>query len=506
MIFMIPKGNNKMDKICEFCAALKPVVYCKADAAFLCLSCDAKVHSANSLSNRHLRTLLCDSCRNHPAYARCLDHRMFVCSTCDHSIHVRSSPHQKRILSSYTGCPSAKDFAALWGFAFDEFDKIAGQLQLFSAPRTTSAQPSKATFEFPIETHLSIGSTSRTSKLNYSTLVSGAQTEEGFGSKQTEKLYKGQKQQNIGFILQQILDLKKLQLTEVDNSSSPLMSSLEETDVSSSVFKNSKKYDDSVNHAQQDPDNAECLLRDSLPLSFAQSEDSPLPTTAANPLVGESFCDQLWSQNMQDLGVCEDILCHDDFNIPDVDITFRNFEELFGTEQDPIRGLLDEKNASFSSVEKDMSLDTSHNRNAGKRVDPSVASAVYVSQPVCMNEDTSPSNQTFAFPGSLDYHQTIEPSYSTMSFSMSRFSADGGGIGCLDSGLSPFITGAEGSYHSSDLEGLHSEAKDVTMKRKEKQTWYAPRKAGIDVRKRVKGRLAKTEEYDSDSIDITRSY
>ncbi|WCJ24454.1 B-box zinc finger family protein [Euphorbia peplus] len=503
-----------MDKICEFCTALKPVVYCKADAAFLCLSCDAKVHSANSLSNRHLRTLLCDSCRNRPAHARCLDHRMFLCYTCDHRIHLGSSPHQKRILSSYTGCPSAKDFAALWGFALDELDQIVGQQQLFSASCTTSAQPSKATFDFARETQPSIGSSSRTSKLNYSTLVSGAQRQEGFRSKQTEKLCKGQKQQNIGFILQQILDLKKLQLTEVDNSS-PMISSLEETDVSSTVFRTSKNYDDSVNHIEQcqDTNNSDCLLQDSL--NFSQSENSPLPTTAANPLAGESFWpgqgDQLWSQNMQDLGVCEDILYNDDFNMPDVDITFRNFEELFGTEQDPNRALLDETDASFSSVEKDMSLDTSHNRNPGKTVDHSVASAVYVSQPAYINEDTSTSNQGFNFPGSLDYHRTIRPSYSTMSFSMSRFSADGDDNEYLDGGVSPFITGAEVSAQSPNLEGLH---KDATTKRykekknrmKEKQTRYAPRKAGSDVRKRVKGRMAKTEEYDSDGVDVTRSY
>lgn len=40
---------------------------------------------------------------------------------------------------------------------------------------------------------------------------------------------------------------------------------------------------------------------------------------------------------MQDIGVCEELVCPDDFNIPDVDMTFQNFEELFGGDQDPIR-------------------------------------------------------------------------------------------------------------------------------------------------------------------------
>lgn len=44
---------------------------------------------------------------------------------------------------------------------------------------------------------------------------------------------------------------------------------------------------------------------------------------------------QLWDQNLQDIGVCEDTICDDhDFHIPDIDLTFRNFEELFGADYD----------------------------------------------------------------------------------------------------------------------------------------------------------------------------
>lgn len=61
---------------------------------------------------------------------------------------------------------------------------------------------------------------------------------------------------------------------------------------------------------------------------------------------------------MQDLGVCEELICQDDFNIPDVDLTFRNFEELFGGDQDPMRSLLDDnKDMSYSSIDKDLSLE-----------------------------------------------------------------------------------------------------------------------------------------------------
>ncbi|RXH79261.1 hypothetical protein DVH24_040408 [Malus domestica] len=86
-------------------------------------------------------------------------------------------------------------------------------------------------------------------------------------------------------------------------------------------------------------------------------------STAGLPLHTESFwqcrstvqSNQLWPQNMQDIGVCEELVCPDDFNIPDVDMTFQNFEELFGGDQDPIRAAVlhdkDEHDASeVSSV------------------------------------------------------------------------------------------------------------------------------------------------------------
>lgn len=73
---------------------------------------------------------------------------------------------------------------------------------------------------------------------------------------------------------------------------------------------------------------------------------------------------QLWPQIIQDLRVCEEVACDDDFNIPDVDLTFRNFEELFGGDQDPIRAMHDDKDDTCSSLEKDLSHDTSDNGHA----------------------------------------------------------------------------------------------------------------------------------------------
>lgn len=75
---------------------------------------------------------------------------------------------------------------------------------------------------------------------------------------------------------------------------------------------------------------------------------------------------QFMSQNVQDLGLFEDLSCRDDFNnIPDVDVTFKSFEELFGGNQDPATGLLTSDNdLSCSSVDREISFDKSENSRA----------------------------------------------------------------------------------------------------------------------------------------------
>ncbi|KAG8038607.1 hypothetical protein GUJ93_ZPchr0255g33285 [Zizania palustris] len=42
---------------CELCGGVA-AVHCAADNAFLCVSCDAKVHGANFLASRHRRRRL----------------------------------------------------------------------------------------------------------------------------------------------------------------------------------------------------------------------------------------------------------------------------------------------------------------------------------------------------------------------------------------------------------------------------------------------------------------
>lgn len=50
-------------KKCELCNSVAKM-YCESDQAILCWDCDSRVHSANFLVAKHLRTLLCHLCQS----------------------------------------------------------------------------------------------------------------------------------------------------------------------------------------------------------------------------------------------------------------------------------------------------------------------------------------------------------------------------------------------------------------------------------------------------------
>ncbi|XP_039013985.1 putative zinc finger protein At1g68190 [Hibiscus syriacus] len=416
-----------MEKVCEFCTTSRPVVYCKSDAAHLCLSCDAKVHSANALSNRHLRTLLCDSCGLFPSHVCCFDHRMFLCPGCDQSVHDASSQnHQRRAISNYLGCPSAKDFAALWGFEINESDNNPLQDQSLS----NSCISMNANVVEPRNLRQSCSRIGVSlSKSGVSSLAARGHNS-GSNSQQAKVLNKVQLVKNTSLILQQILDLKSLQLTEGD-SHFPFNGGLERA-ATSSICTSSKNVDSNLVH-----DVGINIHRSNNPLEELNMDlDNLLPSsTSGMPFYGESIwlCkspipnSQLWSQNMQDLGICEDTFCQDDLNMPDIDLSFRNFEDLFGVDQGPMGGPLANKDVPSSSIEKEMTNNNSDNVNA--------ISMEGISASAC----------------------TIQPSYSAM-LSVSRFSADTSAPDCLDNEVSPLVDG-EASCISPDLDGFHSEAR-----------------------------------------------
>ncbi|KAF8080598.1 hypothetical protein N665_0933s0009 [Sinapis alba] len=257
-----------MERLCEVCKAYRAVVYCIADAASLCLPCDVKVHSANALSGRHLRTLLCGFCKNQPCVVRCLDHKMFLCNGCNEKIHgVVSSKHVRHDVRCYTGCPSAKDFAVMWGFRVMDNDVSLEKAFAMAKPKV---------------------------------------------------------QREAGFVLEQILELEKLQLREESKG----LSLTEHADPSPlELPKQSEERLVDLPQAGKE------LIVDFSHLSSSSTLGDSL-WECKSPF---NKSNQLWYQNLQDIGVCEDTVCDDDdFHIPDIDLTFRNFEELFGADPDPI--------------------------------------------------------------------------------------------------------------------------------------------------------------------------
>ncbi|XAR68082.1 hypothetical protein NMG60_11003084 [Bertholletia excelsa] len=92
----------------------------KSDSARLCLRCDSCVHSANCLSQRHPRWLICDKCSAQPAIVRCVDEKISLCQNCDWNGNCCLGPgHVRQTLSFYSGCPSQAEFSRIWANVLD---------------------------------------------------------------------------------------------------------------------------------------------------------------------------------------------------------------------------------------------------------------------------------------------------------------------------------------------------------------------------------------------------
>lgn len=490
-----------MEKTCEFCGAPQPVVYCQADAAFLCLSCDAKVHSANALSGRHSRALVCDSCRVNPACVRCLDHLMVLCRNCETRLHEYFTGHRKQMMSSFTGCPSARHFAALCGFNVNDSDSVPGQGGQFGSESCMKLS-------------------GMDSAVKQSSSVVAAQG--GFSSQQHKILSNDQQEQNNYLVKQQILELEKLQHTEGNNRSS-LLHSHGKSVTSSSAYINSGKLDECLDRQSKELDY--CLGNDlqsfNNPSQELKAERFPSPTSQLDHLsyssAGEPFWQykspvgntQFWSQSLQDLGVCEELGSLDDLNIPDVDVTFRNFEDLFTNDLDLTRALLEDEDVIFSNIDKGTSIEKSGNSHSKTTTeDVSATSSISIGKDTSSkNKEKTNEHTSQRLSRSVQYSPHM---MSSASFSRSRLSAESSGSECLDSGQSGSFTMREVSntmaeVRGAEAEGIYKERQKARLQWKQSQ--LAPRKAKSDMHKRIKGRVVSMEGYESDhTMNATKSY
>lgn len=107
--------SSDMEPKCDHCATAQAVIYCKSDFAKLCLSCDVHVHSANPLSRRHTRSLICEKCFSQPGEIRCLDEKVSHCQGCHwHASNCFASGHNLHVLNPFSGCPSPTEFVRMW--------------------------------------------------------------------------------------------------------------------------------------------------------------------------------------------------------------------------------------------------------------------------------------------------------------------------------------------------------------------------------------------------------
>ncbi|XP_020243340.1 B-box zinc finger protein 19 [Asparagus officinalis] len=95
-----------MRTICDACESAAAVLFCAADEAALCTSCDHKVHMCNKLASRHVRVGLadpsevprCDICENAPAFFYCEIDGTSLCLQCDMIVHVGGKRSHGRYL------------------------------------------------------------------------------------------------------------------------------------------------------------------------------------------------------------------------------------------------------------------------------------------------------------------------------------------------------------------------------------------------------------------------
>ncbi|KAG0597015.1 hypothetical protein M758_UG304400 [Ceratodon purpureus] len=387
----------EMEVACDFCGEGQATVYCRADSARLCLSCDRHVHSANALSQRHSRTLLCHGCYLRPGGVRCASCRSCFCQSCDDNTHnssMAASQHKRHGLEFFTGCPSATELAALWDCNDrSESRYVDAPLASLSSSRMIDSQwggsaGSTATKSIvgPVgmESYMS-GDQRMESSSGVATNISSAgpplhgkstsavviqQQQQQQLQQQQQHQHQQQHQQQQQPCSEKGIS-ERLQVLQVRDLT---QTSLPDHQVKRHCVDNSEqmlhKKQGSGQHppmpvrghsCQQPAHNSEGLGGDpSMGVGKAQLMKMEVES---NDLVNQVGTDpfwrsnaltqatQMWGQNMQDLGVCGDVAdpC-DAFSMAEVDLFFDNYEDMFSTCQDTTNSSSEEMSPRASSM------------------------------------------------------------------------------------------------------------------------------------------------------------
>ncbi|KAG9448657.1 hypothetical protein H6P81_008622 [Aristolochia fimbriata] len=81
-------GGGGWVRPCDSCRSAACAVYCRADSAYLCVGCDARVHAANRVALRHERVWVCEACERAPAAFTCKADAAALCASCDADVHA----------------------------------------------------------------------------------------------------------------------------------------------------------------------------------------------------------------------------------------------------------------------------------------------------------------------------------------------------------------------------------------------------------------------------------
>jgi len=140
---MLKEGTNNAggssstwSRVCDTCRSAPCRLYCHADSAYLCSSCDARIHAANRVASRHKRVWVCEACERAPAAFLCKADAASLCSSCDADIHsantLASRHHRVPILPISGSLLGEPDHEPEHGFVneveeeeeefFDEYD------------------------------------------------------------------------------------------------------------------------------------------------------------------------------------------------------------------------------------------------------------------------------------------------------------------------------------------------------------------------------------------------
>lgn len=547
-----------MGTMCDFCGQIRSTVYCKADAASLCLTCDGQVHGANALSKRHLRTLLCDGCSVEPSAFSCNNHKLCFCHNCDRQRHSNASQHKRKSINHYTGCPSAAELAELWNCELDGEGGHDKQGSSVPGTRWSNSGREDGSLETLLASGIDVGfAESFGSWMEPSSSASSSQRNSNVntrifdseGSTGTMKTCEEQQQQSKqkSAVVQQLLDLQKSQhlaLTEVQNHQEvqayvPKQVQVEVQSMESSL---SRPLEDDFqmqsqhlqrqqkDHQQGKHNLQEQKMRD-VSLLMPESEPLKSDTNIEMAMQGDSFwrcsaasqINQLWDQNMQDLGICADDDCCDAFHMSDVDLILENYEDIFGGPQGESTSMFEDLKAACSSMDEVVSVADPSECNDINLEASSAPAACYaalssqepgkegaISRPV-----TGRTVQGVPGPNiPSNNRHSVQPAPACLSKPLSSYNGDGNAADYHDCGVS--LLKGEPPWGSTNIDSVFLNARGNAMirykeKKKarmyEKTIRYASRKARADVRKRVKGRFVKAgEAYDYDPLATTRHY